>query len=54
MKILFLHGWTSTPGGRKPTYTCESPHKALEMPCRDGECLSLSQGGQGAGTAVTT
>lgn len=23
MKILFLHGWHSTPGGRKPTYLAE-------------------------------
>lgn len=29
MKILFLHGWTSVPGGRKPTYLKEAGHKVL-------------------------
>ena len=23
MKILFLHGWTSLPGGKKPTFLKE-------------------------------
>jgi len=26
MKILFLHGWTSVPGGRKPTYLKDHGH----------------------------
>ena len=26
MKILFLHGWTSVPGGRKPTFLQEHGH----------------------------
>ena len=29
MKILFLHGWTSTPGGRKPTYLKDHGHTVL-------------------------
>ena len=27
MKILFLHGWTSTPGGVKPTYLKDHGHR---------------------------
>jgi len=29
MKILFLHGWQSTPGGLKPTYMKEHGHEVL-------------------------
>ena len=29
MKILFLHGWHSTPGGRKPSYLIEKGHEVL-------------------------
>ena len=29
MKILFLHGWQSTPGGRKPTYLNDHGHEVL-------------------------
>ena len=28
-KILFLHGWTSTPGGKKPTYLASHGHEVL-------------------------
>jgi hypothetical protein len=29
MKILFLHGWHSTPGGVKPTYLKDHGHEVL-------------------------
>ena len=29
MKILFLHGWQSTPGGLKPTYLKDHGHEVL-------------------------
>jgi hypothetical protein len=29
MKILFLHGWHSSPGGRKPTFLTERGHQVL-------------------------
>ena len=29
MNILFLHGWQSTPGGRKPTYLNDHGHEVL-------------------------
>lgn len=29
MKILFLHGWTSVPGGKKPTYLKEHGHEVI-------------------------
>ncbi|WP_417737031.1 alpha/beta fold hydrolase [Rosistilla oblonga] len=29
MKILFLHGWTSVVGGRKPTFLIEQGHEVL-------------------------
>ena len=29
MRILFLHGWTSVPGGKKPTYLAQHDHEVL-------------------------
>jgi len=29
MKLLFLHGWTSVPAGRKPRYLLEHDHEVL-------------------------
>src|SRR5208283_329610 len=29
MRILFLHGWHSTPGGMKPTYLRDHGHEVL-------------------------
>ena len=29
MKILFLHGWQSTPGGLKPIYRKDHGHEIL-------------------------
>jgi hypothetical protein len=29
MKILFLHGWQSTPGGLKPTYLARHGHEVI-------------------------
>ncbi len=29
MKILFLHGWQSTPGGLKPTYLKDHGHEVI-------------------------
>ena len=37
MKILFLHGWTSVPGGRKPTFLREHGHEVINpaLPAED-------------------
>jgi len=39
MKTLFLHGWTSTPGGVKPTYLRNQGHEVLNpaLPDEDFE-----------------
>ena len=29
MKILFLHGWQSVPGGVKPTYLANHGHEVI-------------------------
>ena len=29
MKILFLHGWHSVPGGVKPTYLKDHGHEVI-------------------------
>ena len=29
MQILFLHGWTSVPGGRKPTFLKDHGHNVI-------------------------
>jgi hypothetical protein len=39
VKILFLHGWTSVPGGKKPTFLAEHGHLVLNpaLPNEDFE-----------------
>ncbi len=39
MKILFLHGWTSKPGGVKPTYLAKHGHEVINpmLPDEDFE-----------------
>jgi alpha-beta hydrolase superfamily lysophospholipase len=46
MKILFLHGWTSTPGGVKPSYLQEHGHTVLNpaLPDEDfGAAVGIAQ-----------
>ena len=46
MNILFLHGWTSTPGGKKPTYLASYGHVVLNpaLPDEDfGEAIRIAQ-----------
>jgi len=46
MKLLFLHGWTSTPGGRKPTYLKDHGHTVLNpaLPDEDfDEAVKIAQ-----------
>ncbi len=37
MNILFLHGWQSTPGGRKPTYLIDHGHTVLNPALPDDD-----------------
>jgi hypothetical protein len=37
MKILFLHGWTSTQGGLKPTYLRNHGHEVLDPALPDDD-----------------
>ena len=37
MKVLFLHGWTSTPGGKKPTYLKDHSHTVLNPKLPDDD-----------------
>lgn len=46
MTILFLHGWTSVPGGVKPTYLASHGHTVLnpQLPDDDfAEALRIAQ-----------
>src|SRR4030095_13168821 len=46
MKILFLHGWQSVPGGVKPTFLKENGHEVLnpKLPDEDfDEALRIAQ-----------
>jgi fermentation-respiration switch protein FrsA (DUF1100 family) len=35
MKILFLHGWQSVPGGVKPTFLAQHSHEVINPPLPD-------------------
>jgi len=37
MRILFLHGWQSTPGGIKPTYLKDHGHEVLNSALPDDD-----------------
>jgi len=37
MRILFLHGWQSTPGGLKPTYLKDHGHEVLNPALPDDD-----------------
>src|SRR6266700_1009095 len=46
MKILFLHGWTSNPGGIKPTFLANHGHEVFNpaLPDEDfAEALRIAQ-----------
>ena len=46
MNILFLHGWTSTPGGVKPTYLKDHGHTVLNPALPDDDfdaAVSIAQ-----------
>jgi alpha-beta hydrolase superfamily lysophospholipase len=46
MKILFLHGWTSKPGGVKPTFLARHGHEVLNpaLPDEDfAEAVRIAQ-----------
>lgn len=37
LRILFLHGWTSVPGGRKPTYLKDFGHTVINPKLDDDD-----------------
>jgi alpha-beta hydrolase superfamily lysophospholipase len=46
VKVLFLHGWTSTPGGVKPTYLARHGHVVINpaLPDEDfSEAVRIAQ-----------
>ncbi|MDB5340820.1 MAG: hypothetical protein JWN70_6439, partial [Planctomycetaceae bacterium] len=46
MKILFLHGWQSIPGGMKPTFLAQYGHTVLnpKLPDEDfAEAVGIAQ-----------
>jgi hypothetical protein len=46
MRILFLHGWPSVPGGVKPTYLAQHGHEVVnpKLPDEDfGEAVGIAQ-----------
>ena len=54
--VLFLHGWTSTPGGLKPTYLAEHGHIVINpaLPDEDfSESVRIAQAEVGCTPTVT-
>lgn len=48
MKILFLHGWGSTPGGTKPTYLARHGHQVLNPALPNDDFAAAVQVAQAA------
>lgn len=46
MKILFLHGWHSVPGGRKPTYLVDHGHDVVNPKLDDEDFVTAVRVGQ--------
>ena len=46
MKILFLHGWHSVPGGLKPSYLAEHGHQVLNPALSDDDFDAAVMTGQ--------
>lgn len=40
MKILFLHGWHSTPGGVKPSYLAQHGHEVIDPKLSDDDFVA--------------
>ena len=54
MKILFLHGWQSVPGGVKPTFLARHCHEVINPKLPDEDFAEAVRIGQGEfGTART-
>jgi hypothetical protein len=43
MKILFLHGWRSVPGGVKPTYLAQHGHEVINPALPDDDFVAAVQ-----------
>ena len=43
MRILFLHGWQSVPGGVKPTYLKDHGHEVINPKLPDEEAVRIAQ-----------
>src|SRR5260370_27890226 len=43
MKILFLHGWQSVPGGVKPTYLAQHGHEVINPKLPDDDFAAAVQ-----------
>ncbi len=48
MKILFLHGWTSVPGGVKPTYLVRAGHTVINPALPDEDFAAAVRVAQAA------
>ena len=46
MRVLFLHGWTSVPGGVKPTYLKDNGHTVINPPLDDDDFAAAVQAAQ--------
>ena len=50
MKVLFLHGWNSKPGGMKPTYLVNHGHEVINPALSDDEWISMADLSRSEGT----
>jgi hypothetical protein len=53
MKVLFLHGWQSVPGGVKPTFLAQHGHEVINPNLPDDDFNEASRSPRPSSTSTS-